>query len=136
MFRAISLSKSYGKGEKRIFALKDVSFSLPEKGLFAIVGKSGSGKSTLLNLLSCAEEKTDGELFYAEEDLSKLKGKKLENYRRFVCSFIYQHFELLEEFSSFENVVLPLKIRGENEKESKKKGGGAFSHFSLRGFKE
>ena len=73
MFRAISLSKSYDKGEKRVFALKNVSFSLPEKGLFAIVGKSGSGKSTLLNLLSCAEEKTDGELFYAEEDLSKLK---------------------------------------------------------------
>ena len=94
MFRAISLSKSYDKGEKRVFALKNVSFSLPEKGLFAIVGKSGSGKTTLLNLLSCAEEKTEGQLFYAEEDLSKLKGKKLENYRRFVCSFIYQHFEL------------------------------------------
>ena len=135
MFRAISLSKSYGKGEKRVFALKNVSFSLPEKGLFAIVGKSGSGKSTLLNLLSCAEEKTDGELFYAEEDLSKLKGKKLENYRRFVCSFIYQHFELLEEFSSFENVVLPLKIRGENEKESKKKGEELFHIFHLESLK-
>lgn len=135
MFRAISLSKIYGKGEKRVFALKDISFSLPEKGLFAIVGKSGSGKSTLLNLLSRAEEKTEGDLFYGDEDLSKLKGRKLENYRRFVCSFIYQHFELLEDCSAFENVLLPLKIRGESEKESKKKGESLFRTFHLEDLK-
>lgn len=135
MFRAISLSKTYGKGEKSTFALKDVSFSLPEKGLFAIVGKSGSGKSTLLNLLSCAEKSTSGELYFAEEDLTKLKGKRLERYRNFICSFIYQHFELIEDLSSFENVILPLKIRGDSFKEIEKKANSLFQDFHLNELK-
>ena len=69
--------KSYFTGEKRQDVLKDVSFSLPEKGLFFIVGKSGSGKSTLLNLIGGLNRPDQGSILIDGKDIVKMKEKEL-----------------------------------------------------------
>jgi putative ABC transport system ATP-binding protein len=90
---------------------------LPSKGLIAITGPSGSGKSTLLNCLSLLEKPTEGEIDYLDERIDSFSGPKKEDYRNFECGFVYQHFNLLEEKTAFENVAMPLELRGESEKE-------------------
>lgn len=92
-----------------------MTLSLPSHGLVAITGPSGSGKSTLLNCLSLLEKPTEGEIVYLGEQIDSFSEKEKEDYRNFECAFIYQHFNLLEEKSAFENVKLPLLLRGEKE---------------------
>jgi putative ABC transport system ATP-binding protein len=88
---------------------------LPSHGLVAISGPSGSGKSTLLNCLSLLERPTEGEITYLGERIDSFSEREKEDYRNFECAFVYQHFNLLEEKTAFENVELPLLLRGEKE---------------------
>lgn len=130
MYRVEHLSKKYHGKEGTKWALKDVSFVLPSTGLFGIQGKSGSGKSTLLNLLSGMEKPSEGKIFYCEEEITKWKEKKKEDYRNFVCAFVFQHFHLEEEESALRNVSLPLEIRGEEGAEDKAKALLAQYHLT------
>ncbi len=120
MFKLKNVSKKYGKGDNACLALKDVSFTLPSKGLFVIAGKSGSGKSTILNLLSAAEKPTEGEIFFNEKNLAKIKETELVDFRNNWISFVYQHFNLLNDLSAIENVRLPLEIRGDKKRSGNK----------------
>ena len=81
MLKINHIFKSYFTGEKRQDVLKDVSFSLPEKGLFFIVGKSGSGKSTLLNLIGGLDRPDQGSILIDGKDIVKMKEKELSAYR-------------------------------------------------------
>jgi putative ABC transport system ATP-binding protein len=83
----------------------------------AITGPSGSGKSTLLNCLALLEKPSEGEIVYLGERIDSFSEPQKEDYRNFECAFVYQHFNLLEEKTAFENVALPLELRGESEKE-------------------
>lgn len=105
-----NLCKSYGKGEARVDALKDVSFSL-EKGEFAaVIGESGSGKSTLLNCIGALDTPTSGAIWIDGQDLFSMKEKERTVFRRRNIGFIFQSFQLIAELNVEQNIIFPLLL--------------------------
>jgi len=107
---AKNLSKTYGKGEVKVDALKEVSFSVAKGEFISIVGPSGSGKSTLLNLLGALDSPTSGNVFLDGKDISTMKEKNLSVFRRRNIGFIFQAFNLIPELNVEENILLPLLL--------------------------
>ena len=114
-----NLTKVYGKGDNKVVALDNVSFTV-EKGEFvAIVGASGSGKSTLLHLLGGVDKPTSGKVFIDGTDIFNLNDDKLSIFRRRQVGLIYQFYNLLPILNVEENIVLPMSL--DNRKVSKEK---------------
>ncbi len=110
ILRVENLCKTYGKGEAKVDALKNVSFSL-EKGEFAaVVGESGSGKSTLLNCIGALDTPTSGSVFIDGQNLFSMKEEKRTIFRRRSIGFIFQSFQLIEELDAEQNIVFPLLL--------------------------
>ena len=105
-----NLCKTYGKGEAKVNALKNVSFSL-EKGEFAaVVGESGSGKSTLLNCIGALDTPTSGSIFIDGQNLFSMKEEQRTIYRRRNIGFIFQSFQLVSELNVEQNIIFPLLL--------------------------
>ena len=103
-------------GGEEITALRDVHFSV-EKGEFvAIMGESGSGKTTLLNILASLDTPTVGKVLVGGKDYSTLKDDERAIFRRTNLGFIFQDFNLLDNFTIEDNIRLPLVLAGENHK--------------------
>lgn len=112
ILRVENLTKTYGKGETKVIALNDVSFSI-EKGEFvAIVGASGSGKSTLLHMLGGVDRPTSGKVFIDGTDIYKLNNDNLAIFRRRQVGLIYQFYNLLPILNVEENIKLPCLLDG------------------------
>jgi ABC-type lipoprotein export system ATPase subunit len=135
LFEIKNLGKKYVSGAGDKWALRNVNISLPSRGLIAIKGESGSGKSTLLNLLATFEEPTEGSIFFNGVDLKNIRGSERENLRNFRFGFLYQHFNLLEDLTSLENVILPLQIRGVKLATAKIKAEALFQEFGMNDLK-
>lgn len=104
------LCKTYGTGEVKVDALKDVSFSL-EKGEFvAVVGESGSGKSTLLNCIGALDTPTSGIITMDGNNLFSMKEEERTIFRRRNIGFIFQSFQLVSELTVEQNIVFPLLL--------------------------
>ena len=102
------LCKTYGKGEARVDALKNVSFSL-EKGEFAaVLGESGSGKSTLLNCIGALDAPSSGHILVDGQDLFSMKEEQRTIFRRRNIGFIFQSFQLVSELNVEQNIMFPL----------------------------
>lgn len=105
-----NLCKTYGKGEAKVDALKQVSFSL-EKGEFAaVVGESGSGKSTLLNCIGALDTPTSGSITVDRQDLFSMKEEQRTIFRRRNIGFIFQSFQLVSELNVEQNILFPLLL--------------------------
>ncbi len=116
-----NLSKVYGKGENKVIALNDVSFSV-EKGEFvAIVGASGSGKSTLLHLIGGVDRPTRGKVFIDGKNIYEMNDDQLAIFRRRQVGIIYQFYNLIPILNVEENITLPLELdnRNVNQKDLK-----------------
>ena len=112
ILRVENLCKEYGKGQTKVKALDNVSFSV-EKGEFvAIVGASGSGKSTLLHLLGGVDRPNSGKVFIEGKDIYKLKDDELAIFRRRQVGLIYQFYNLIPILNVEENITLPLSLDG------------------------
>ena len=110
ILRVENLCKTYGKGEAKVNALKNVSFSL-EKGEFAaVVGESGSGKSTLLNCIGALDAPTSGSIFIDGQNLFSMKEDKRTIFRRRNIGFIFQSFQLVSELDVEQNIMFPLLL--------------------------
>ena len=116
-----NLGKTYIEGNLNVPVFHDLNFSILPGELVAIVGASGSGKSTLLQLLGGLDNPSAGEVFVAGKNLAKLSEKEKGALRNEHLGFIYQFHRLLPEFNAFENVCIPLLIRGLKPKIVKKK---------------
>ena len=104
------LCKTYGTGEVKVNALKNVSFSL-EKGEFvAVVGESGSGKSTLLNCIGALDIPTSGVITIDGSNLFTLKEEERTIFRRRNIGFIFQSFQLVSELTVEQNIAFPLLL--------------------------
>ena len=105
-----NLCKTYGKGDTKVDALKNVSFSL-EKGEFAaVVGESGSGKSTLLNCIGALDTPTSGSIMVDRQDLFSMKEEQRTIFRRRNIGFIFQSFQLISELNVEQNIIFPLLL--------------------------
>lgn len=112
-----NIEKYYGNKDNITKAIDNISFRV-EKGEFVgIMGPSGSGKSTLLNCISTIDNVTTGTIRIDGDDITRLKGRKLENFRRDKLGFIFQDFNLLDTMTAFENIALALTIAGKKGKE-------------------
>lgn len=110
ILRVSNLCKTYGEGEAKVNALKNVSFSL-EKGEFAaIVGESGSGKSTLLNCIGALDMPTSGTILMDGQNLFSMKEEARTIFRRRNIGFIFQSFQLVSELNVEQNIMFPLLL--------------------------
>ena len=105
-----NLCKTYGIGEAKTEALKNVSFSM-EKGEFAaVIGESGSGKSTLLNCIGALDTPTSGTIRVDGQDLFGMKEEERTIFRRRNIGFIFQSFQLVAELNVEQNISFPLLL--------------------------
>lgn len=98
-------------------ALKDINFSVNEGEFIAVMGESGSGKTTLLNIISTLDKATSGNIFLRGKNLKELKEKEVAVFRRNHLGFVFQDFNLLDQFSNRDNIFLPLVLSDFKEKE-------------------
>ena len=110
LLRVENLSKTYGKGEATVRALRDVSFSMERGEFAAVVGESGSGKSTLLNCIGGLDAPTGGKVYLDGEDLFSMTENKRTIFRRQNIGFIFQSFHLIEELDVEQNIIFPLLL--------------------------
>ena len=112
ILKVLNLTKIYGKGESKVVALDDVSFTV-EKGEFvAIVGASGSGKSTLLHLIGGVDKPTSGQVFINGKDIYQMNDDALAIFRRRQIGLVYQFYNLIPILNVEENITLPLELDG------------------------
>ncbi len=113
ILRVENLCKVYGKGENKVHALNDVSFSV-EKGEFvAIIGPSGSGKSTLLHILGGVDKPTSGKVYMDGCDVYVQNEEQLAIFRRRQVGLIYQFYNLIPVLNVVENITLPVLMDGQ-----------------------
>lgn len=100
-------------------ALKGVNFSVDEGEFIAIMGESGSGKTTLLNLVATLDQPTSGSIILEGQNLAHLKEKDIAAFRRNELGFVFQTFNLLDQFTNRDNIYLPLVLSGVRAEEMK-----------------
>ena len=105
-----NLTKSYGKGEAKVDAIKNINLSINKGEFVAIIGPSGSGKSTLLHLLGGVDKPTSGKVYINDVDIYTLKEKDLSIFRRRNVGLIYQFYNLIPVLSVKENILLPAEL--------------------------
>ena len=119
ILRVESLKKHYGKEPNITKALDGISFQVVKGEFLGIMGSSGSGKTTLLNCLATIIKPTDGSIQMQEKDLGQLKGSQLADYRGKEIGYLFQNFELLDNLTAKENILLPLSLHKVDANESK-----------------
>lgn len=105
-----NISKTYGKGETAVHALKNVTFSVPKGEFVAVVGESGSGKSTLLNIIGALDTPASGRVFIDGRDIFSMKERHLTVFRRRNIGFIFQSFNLIPELTVEQNIIFPVLL--------------------------
>lgn len=105
------IEKYYGNKSNLTKAIDNISFEVDEGEFVGIMGASGSGKTTLLNCISTIDRVTAGHILINGEDITKLKGNRLNRFRREELGFIFQDFNLLDTLTAYENIALALTIQ-------------------------
>lgn len=113
-----SLKKYYGKSKSQTKALDGITFQVMPGEFLGIMGSSGSGKSTLLNCIATVIQPSSGSIMMNGRQIQTLKGKALADYRGKEIGYLFQNFELLDNLTGRENILLPLSLHGVSEKES------------------
>lgn len=114
ILQANNIKKVYHSAAGDVCAVKDVSINF-EKGLFyALIGKSGSGKSTLLHVLGGLDRPTEGTVLIDGIDLFSYSDEKMAIFRRRHMGFVFQQFNLLDEYNVYNNICMPLKLDGKS----------------------
>ncbi len=111
LLKVEQIEKYYGNKSSLTKAIDDISFKVDKGEFVAIMGASGSGKTTLLNCISTIDRVTAGHIYLENEDVTKLKGKALNRFRREKLGFVFQDFNLLDTLTAYENIALALSIQ-------------------------
>ena len=110
--RATGLTKTYGRGDNAVHALRGVDLTVPSGRFTAVMGPSGSGKSTLMHCLAGLDAATSGEVEVAGRPLQGMDDTALTLFRREHIGFVFQAFNLLPMLTARQNIVLPLELSG------------------------
>lgn len=119
ILRAEGLSKTYGNGPERIVALDNVNLQINRGTLLAVYGPSGSGKTTLLFLLGGLDKPTSGKIYFEGEEVSNMNERRLSKLRRNSFGFVFQNYNLVDELTVLENVMLAMTFEGKPDAEKK-----------------
>ena len=111
LFQAKGVHKYYSNGKDRLHILKDVSLSIAQGEIAAILGPSGAGKSTLLHILGGLDSPESGKVFFEGQDISSFSDRESADFRNKAVGFVFQFYHLLPEFNVLENVMMPGLIR-------------------------
>ncbi|MBU3127645.1 ABC transporter ATP-binding protein [Clostridium sp. FP2] len=115
-----NVTKNFGKGDATFSALSNVSLKIEDGEMVAIMGTSGSGKSTLLNILGFIDKISNGEYYFDGENVETLTSVELAEFRNKKVGFVFQYFALLNDYTVYENIQLPLLKTKLSKKEKKK----------------
>ena len=105
------IHKSFGENENRLEVLKGIDINVNQGEFVVMLGPSGSGKSTLLHIIGAMDDVTGGSYLYNDIPVSKLSKKDLHGFRKKYVSFVFQDFALIERYSVYENLEVPLLAR-------------------------
>lgn len=125
------LKKYYGSRENVTKALDGVSFPVMQGEFLGIMGSSGSGKTTLLNCIATTVRPTEGHIFIEGEDIGSFKDRKLAAYRGSQIGYLFQNFELLDNLTGEENILLPLAIHGRSKQDHEKRFRELISYLDI-----
>jgi len=119
ILRTEGLSKAYGNGPKKTIALDNVSLQIARRKLLAVHGPSGSGKTTLLFLLGGLDKPTSGRIYFEGIEVSIMSERRLSKLRRNSFGFVFQNYNLVDELTVLENVMLTMMFEGKPDAERK-----------------
>lgn len=126
-----NLTKRYRDADRDLTVIDNLSFSFPERGSVAIIGRSGTGKSTLMHLLGALDSPSSGCVRYGDTNISSLRSDERAAFRAKNIGFIFQFHHLLPEFNAIENVALPLVMSGVSDSEAQAKAGALLDKVGL-----
>ena len=127
-----SLKKYYGKTKNQTKALNGITFQVMPGEFLGIMGSSGSGKSTLLNCIATVIRPDGGNITMNGRQVQSLKGTALADYRGKEIGYLFQNFELLDNLTGRENIMLPLSLHGVPEAESEKRLDKLASYLEVK----
>lgn len=116
-----NVKKSFGKGESKTQILNGMNFSIEKGDFVSLMGASGSGKSTMLYLIGGLDREFEGAIKIAGEDISKKKEKELSKLRLEKIGFVFQFYNLVQNLTVEDNIMLPIKMSKKNNAEAKKR---------------
>lgn len=119
MIKLQNIDKYYDSKFSRTFILKGIDLEIKEGEFLSIMGPSGAGKSTLLNIIGFLDEPSNGNYYFLDNVVNKLKESKKTDYHRNYIGFIFQAFHLIEELTVYENIETPLIYKGISSSERK-----------------
>ena len=119
--KTINLVKEFGEKENKNRVLNGINIEIEDGEFVSLMGPSGSGKSTLLYLIGGLDKTTSGEVFINGKDISKLSDKEISKLRRKEIGFVFQFYNLVQNLTVEENIMLPVVMNGEKESSYKKR---------------
>lgn len=125
------VTREFGKGESKVFALRGISLSIEPGRLIALKGRSGSGKTTLLNMLAALDTPTKGQIYYNGRDVIKMSEQEKNGLRKKEIGLIFQSIALVSYMTAYENVEFGLRIAEVPASERKKRAEEALTFVGL-----
>ncbi|WP_099203591.1 ABC transporter ATP-binding protein [Miniphocaeibacter massiliensis] len=119
MIEIKKVNKTYDSGEEKLHVLKDVTFTVEEGEFVGIMGESGSGKSTLMNIIGFMDNKFEGEYFFEDKLIKNESDDSLSHIRNESVGFVFQNFNLIDNYTVRENIELPLLYAGLSPKKTR-----------------
>ena len=126
-----NISKSYRQGSEYITIFDNFNLTVDKGEFISIVGPSGSGKTTLLNLVGLIDSIDQGQILLNDKIISNQNSNEKSKVRRNNFGFIYQNYNLFDNFSAIENITLPLILRGESKDAASEKANELMNIFDI-----
>ena len=120
MIRLENVIKIYGEDYEKKIALNNICLEIKDGEFVAVTGPSGSGKSTLLNIIGCMDIPTKGRYYLDNTDITSKTKSQIEDIRKEKIGFVFQHFALMDYYTAYENIELPLIIKNIKRSERKR----------------
>ena len=131
MIKLIDIDKFVDSRFQRTFILKGIDLTIDQGEFVTIMGPSGAGKSTLLNIIGMLDEPSEGEYFFLDEPVHKLREKKKSELHRHYLGFIFQAYHLIDELTVYENIETPLLYKGVKSAQRKSMVAEVLDRFQM-----
>ena len=133
ILRTEGLGKTYGNGPERTIALDSVSLKIARGKLLALYGPSGSGKTTLLFLLGGLDKPTSGKIYFNGVEVTSMNERRLSRLRRNAIGFVFQNYNLVDELTVIENVMLSMMFEGKSESKMRSRAEQLLQRVGIAG---